>query len=121
MLAAFDWKEKKILKIPDIKLNAPRKKFHPIGVHLQGDFSTIEHLVENIPEEDKITLSGNGEASEEEFQAFLRRIQASNEAKSAEPTLKISQLFGSQKTFGTIGKRTGKKPNFSHKRVFGSH
>jgi hypothetical protein len=117
---AFNWKEKKALGIAVVKANAPRKKYFPRGVHLRGDFSTIEHLVKDLPEEDVVNLNPTDPNTNKAVQAMLERLEAERQTRQTTPTLNVAALFGPQKSVGALPRKLNKKVEFSHNRIFGN-
>ena len=105
----FNWKQKKILKLTkdnarDIKL----KKF--------GYFVDIEHLFD----ESKGDRMYKFEDLKPGFS--LPSIPEDKELLNDKKKVDVSQLFGSNKSFGLIQKKgagVAQKVNFSHGRIFG--
>ncbi len=100
-------------------MNAPRKKDFPRGVHLAGDFRTIEHLMKNIPSEDIVNLDSNDGDAEAKVKSLLERMEQERVTRQTQPVLNMNSLFGSQKTVGFLPKKLNRQVNFSHKRIFG--
>lgn len=76
---------------------------------MSGEFNTIAHLVADLPEEDKVEFKGD-KKSEEALRALLERLEKEEEIRRSQPTLKVSSLFGSQKSVGLISKNVKPEP-----------
>jgi hypothetical protein len=116
---AFNWKEKKLLGIKPVKLNAPHPKFYPRGPTFSGTIYSVQHLLKDIPKENMIVTEGPDAASPEEIQAFYDRISQEATANRRKLKLDMSNLFGSHKSYGLLPHKLNKKLPFSYERVFG--
>mmetsp|Transcript_24397 Transcript_24397/g.18540 ORF Transcript_24397/g.18540 Transcript_24397/m.18540 type:complete len:165 (+) Transcript_24397:126-620(+) len=115
---AFNWKEKKLLGIKSPILNTPRKQFLPQGIHLHGDFRTIEHLLRDIPPEDVVEVDATDETKAlQEIEKMVNRIELERQTKRTQPQININSLFGSSKSVGRLPTKLNKRLNFGRQRV----
>eukprot|EP01041_Mallomonas_annulata_P003705 gene3705-7368_t len=105
---AFNWKERKTLGLDGA---SKELKARPIG-----DFNDIEGFMDPSRGDILVNLTDLEHWDEPEKEMI------SDGYRDARKTIQIGMLFGPNKIAGTILRKesNAEKPNFSHRRIFGS-